>query len=224
MVNVKDFESILPKGDLLEAIFNRQRELIFKYHDIEEKGFGRPIPRGDNDFALDLDDPQSQFRLKDFAWRVTEEITEATEAYELKEQDHFEEELVDALHFLVELLIYSGFNPTKLTQYVKYDWRKDEDLLEQFFIVGSWDTMPWNAHIPAYQVIESLGKAMNCLKNKPWKVTHMMTDKPKYLHLVVQAFIDLIGLFKKFGLDAKKVTLLYLNKSEVNKFRITSHY
>jgi dimeric dUTPase (all-alpha-NTP-PPase superfamily) len=209
---------------LLEAIFNRQRELIFKYHDIEEKGFGHPIPRGDNDFALDLDDPQCQFRLKDFAWRVTEEITEATEAFEFREQDHFEEELVDALHFLVELLIYSGFKPKDLTHYLRVQWDGDNDLLEQFFTFSPGDTLPFNVHIPAYMIIEDLGKAMNCLKNKPWKMTHMLTDRPKYLALVAQAFIDLIGLFKKFNFNAKKVTLLYLNKSEVNKFRIASKY
>jgi hypothetical protein len=44
-----------------------------KYDPIEEKNLSHHIPHG----VFNLDDPQSQQRFKDFAWRVTEELGEA---------------------------------------------------------------------------------------------------------------------------------------------------
>lgn len=63
------------KGCKLEAIFNRQRELMEKYHHIESKsGLCQT-----EDCPVNLDDKRGQARLKDFAWRATEEVAEAFE-------------------------------------------------------------------------------------------------------------------------------------------------
>jgi len=106
----------LPKGDKLEMIFQRQRELAEKYHAIEEKNAGHSLPRYD---SVNIDSYEGQTRLKDFAWRTVEEIAEAMLALKLRpwkqsgqitDLDHYREELVDAVHFFVELLIMSGFD------------------------------------------------------------------------------------------------------------------
>jgi dimeric dUTPase (all-alpha-NTP-PPase superfamily) len=120
-LNVSDFSNTLPEGeDLLKVIFKRQVELMEKYDPIEEKNLSHHIPHG----VFNLDDPQSQQRLKDFAWRVTEELGEAMNCLKNKpwkqthmptDEVHFLEELVDAFHFLIEMYIHVGFTPETLT-------------------------------------------------------------------------------------------------------------
>jgi hypothetical protein len=127
----------------------------------------------------------------------------------------------------VELIIYSGFSASDLAASCGlYTSEGHVDLLEQFF------TKAFNYQKAslremkalAYDVVENLGKAMNCLKNKPWKQTHMLTDKPRYRMFLSMAFEHFITLLKSSGFDQKSTTTLYLNKSEVNKFRIRSQY
>jgi hypothetical protein len=135
--DVKEDELII-EGDLFEAIFQRQHELMVKYHSIEEKNGLLQTP----EVPVNIDSALGQARLKDFAWRVTEE----------------------------------------------------------------------------------LGEAMNCLKNKPWKVTQMETDRKHYLEELADAFHFFIELCILSGLDARGLTGLYFKKSTVNKFRQRSNY
>lgn len=123
---------------MLEVIFERQKQLMDKYHDIESKNLGYEAPQG----VLDLHNPQHQQRLKDFAWRITEEI----------------------------------------------------------------------------------GEAMNCLKNKPWKQTHMPTDEVHYAEELVDAFHFMVELLIHSGFTAESLVAMYLDKNDVNLFRIRSQY
>lgn len=117
MVNVRDFKDVpLPNGDFLKAIFEFQRELMKKYEEIERKS---GLLQTD-EVPVNLDSYAGQARLKDFAWRITEELGEAMNCLKMKpwkqtpqitDQDHYREELIDALHFFIELLILSGFTP-----------------------------------------------------------------------------------------------------------------
>lgn len=125
-------------GDMLEAIFERQKELMEKYHVIEKSVGLLQI----EDVPVDIDSHLGQARLKDFAWRITEEI----------------------------------------------------------------------------------GEAMNCLKNKPWKQTQMLTDVDHYMEELADAFHFIIELFILSGIDAQKLAELYFKKSLVNKFRQRSQY
>lgn len=120
-MNINDFDEPLPPGDMLYIIFFKQAELRRKYHEIEEKNLGYPITAG----TLNLDDPKDQQRIKDFMERITEEIFEAANCLKCKpwknthvptDKAHFYEELVDALHFFIELLIMVGFTPESLTK------------------------------------------------------------------------------------------------------------
>jgi len=116
-VNVKDFPEVeLPEGDLLEGIFAGQYELIEKYHDIEQSR-GALVIEPEN-FG-EIDHRFVQWRIKDLAFRTIEELTEATNTLKQKpwkqsevptDQEHFYEELADALHFFVELLITAGMD------------------------------------------------------------------------------------------------------------------
>ena len=119
-MNVNDAEKEQISGDKLDAIFARQRELMEKYHDIEKaKGLLQT-----EDIPVNIDDHLGQARLKDFAWRVTEELGEAMNCLKNKpwkqtqmetDRTHYEEEIIDALHFFIELCILSGFDAESLT-------------------------------------------------------------------------------------------------------------
>lgn len=120
-MNVKDFEDVeIPEGDLLEAIFNKQLELMKEYEHIEsERGFITIPPE---QFGH-LDHRFVQYRIKDVNARAVEELYEAMNCLKNKpwkqsevptDATHFYEELADAVHFLVEMFITSGLTARDL--------------------------------------------------------------------------------------------------------------
>lgn len=76
----------------------------------------------------------------------------------------------------------------------------------------------------AYRVVEELSEATNCLKNKPWKTSPIVTDEDHYFEEVADAFHFFIRFCIESGLDAESLYRLYFKKSEVNKFRQESNY
>ena len=237
-MNVDDIkEDVIPtpttEKDRLSLIFERQTMLMGQYHHIEKasglmQSEAVPVP---------IHDKYGQARLKDFAWRVTEEITEATAALTddgLK--THFIEELSDALHFLIELLILSGFSADLLTDDIEklYSMSKyagnnklTDDRLEYHMGLSVSISKTSRALVSemAYLVVENLGRAMNCLKQKPWKQTHMITDIPYYQKNIVNAYMSFLTLCRHgAGLTADELYRIYYLKSEVNKFRQRSAY
>jgi NTP pyrophosphatase (non-canonical NTP hydrolase) len=121
-MNITDVTDKIPDsfpGDRLGTIFTMQLELMEKYHPIEKK----------NDLLITEDVPvnlqsyKGQQRLKDFAWRITEELGEAMSCLKNKpwkatpmdtDVDHYKEEIADAFHFFVELCILSGIGAHEL--------------------------------------------------------------------------------------------------------------
>lgn len=105
--------------DMLRNIFQKQWELMHKYHKIEEKNkclLSKDVP-------VDINSPRGQMQLKDFAWRITEELGEAMSCLKNKpwkqthmetDVDHYQEEIADAFHFFIELCILSGIGPDDL--------------------------------------------------------------------------------------------------------------
>ena len=248
MVNVTDYKAPQPGVCKLTDIFVRQQELMKKYHPIEEaNGLMH-----DSSVPVDIHHRMGQHRLKDFAWRFTEEVAEAVEALdrviqadytiltwdpaillELRksgEMTHFHEEMIDAMHFLTELTILSGVAPQEIVRLLSpEDQAMRIDALDQLFSLPLSDRIiPHDASrslrgsiaYPIYQ----LGKAMNCLKNKPWKQSHMLTDTTRYTELLSLTWLAFINALHQSGLNADQTFDLYFRKSEVNKFRQRSQY
>lgn len=224
-MNVEDFDVEIPPGDMLETIFAHQHILMRRYHDVEQKNLGRELPDPEE---IDFDDQQCQLRLKEFAWRITEELAEATSCY--GEELHLMEEMVDALHFAVEFDLMCGLTAEQIVPPQTKPSGESEDLLEAVFLrfppipkeVPMIDSVA--LHVLSWRVVEKLGVAMNCLKNKPWKTTHMATDKSNFLFEVIQFNHTLFALLSNVGFTAKTLTQVYLNKNAVNQFRIESQY
>lgn len=76
----------------------------------------------------------------------------------------------------------------------------------------------------AYRAIEELSEATNCLKNKPWKSSPVITDRDHFLEELADFLHFSVRLFIICGLSAEDVYRLYFKKSEVNKFRQESNY
>ena len=220
-MNVNDFQNpeVVPTN-ILAAIFKRQAELMDKYHHIEaESGLMQTM-----DCPVNVHSKNGQARLKDFSWRVTEELMEALEAWRDNDKDHFEEELVDALHFLVEQHILAGISPD---DYIARWNTASTPLSHLYHVLPNTATMlPPTDAIPVLmvEVIEQMGLAMNCLKNKPWKQTHMLTDVEKFKSHMILAMHRYITLVREAGLSPVDLYNLYFRKSKVNSFRVSSSY
>jgi len=228
MVNIHDVESGGWEGDRLEAIFARQGELMEKYHVIEAKN--GLLQTGD--VPVGLHDKFGQARLKDFAWRTTEEIGEAIEAKERHPdiKDHCYEEIADALHFLVEFTILAGISPDDLVVMANGDNPLIEgDKMDKLFKCRHrWDEKIYHPIetllLSTGGFVRDMGMACNCFKNKPWKQSQMMTDVKEFYKWVTKAWISFITLCYYQGLDAESLTTYYFGKSEVNRFRQRSNY
>lgn len=207
------------EGDLLKAIFDRQKSLMGKYHDIELKSGLLQT----EDCPVNLDDKRGQARIKDFSWRVTEELGEALDAKANK--DHYQEELIDGLHFLTELTVLAGkdYNTILPINTPAYDEDHLRDLVENAKEVISRklnDTLDfWVSRF-----IEQLAMMCNCLKNKPWKQSMMKTDREAFYNRLAKAWVCYITILVISGMEAEDIAGTYLKKSQVNKFRIRSAY
>ena len=198
--DVKDTDIQIPKN-IWKEIFKNQHELALKYRDIE--GMGTLLETT----STNLDTKIGQKWIKDFAWRVTEELAEAQEAFDLSESKnldsdeymHYLEELIDALHFMVELSIIAGYDETIITPV-------------------------YRAGVEIWDIVYHLGLACNCLKNKPWKQTQLLTDRKKFETHLERAWHTFISIFGSIGFDDKDIYLFYAKKRMVNQFRIRSKY
>lgn len=126
-------------GKYLECMYSLQKELLEQYIKVE----GLP------QYPVDVNTKKSQIILKDFVGRVIEELAEGYEAlilvsklteknklwksdYEEEEYtqclNHLQnagEEMADAMHFMLELLIYSNIQAKDIEDYLD-NWLKDK--------------------------------------------------------------------------------------------------
>jgi len=186
-------------------LLDRQRELVDKYKGIE----GMPV------LPMDIDTKESQIWVKDFLWRVTEELMEAYEGQDHKE--HYMEELSDALHFYLEIYILIDNRP-------KFD---DELLNSMIFSASTYDEeiSSTATQLTMFNVIYHLGLVGNFLRNKKWKQTQVFVDRDRFHEELDLGFNDLIWLIVRSGIKSKYDLLnLYYKKFQVNQFRQRSKY
>lgn len=206
-------------GDMLAAIFNRQKELMAKYHHIEARS---GLLQTEN-CPVNLDDRRGQARIKDFSWRVMEELGEALDAK--SHTDHYQEELIDGLHFLTELTILAGRNYNTIIPEDLPKFHSDhlEDLYETALthIDGPvhTDINHWVA-----QFVEQLAMMCNCLKNKPWKQSMMKTDREAFYGRLTNVWVCYMAILAMTGMKPTDIADTYLRKSQVNQFRQRSNY
>jgi len=75
-----------------------------------------------------------------------------------------------------------------------------------------------------YRVIAELVEATECLKNKAWKQSEVLTDRDHLEEELADALHFFIELCISLGIDSQKLFELYFRKSEVNKWRVQTKY
>lgn len=208
-MNVNDYEApALPVDGwpgILRAVFGRQAELMETYREIEQL----PAP------PVSVHTAHGQKIIKDFAWRTTEELAESYEALDKHANDetrrsHAVEEIADALHFLVELLLFAGIAVEQCLDEVA-TWPPQTGVLEP-------------APRAYWAATYRLGIAMNFLRNKAWKKSQVPTDEARFRAALLDAFAAHVDLWATLGLGEADLFNFYFRKSEVNKFRQRSEY
>lgn len=145
-MDVRDInvEVIYPDTNSFKDMFSLQKELLDKYMGIE----GLPY------YPIDINTKSSQKLVKDFCGRIIEELGEGYESYvEMLTRfnrgtpiedlipflQNFNEEIADALHFWLELMIYSGHEIDSIAKWLDpINLAPGKDLLEMSLEMGGF--------------------------------------------------------------------------------------
>lgn len=205
--------------DLFAAIFNKQRDLMPKYHEIEKKNGLLQTEQ----MPFDINDKFCQARIKDFLWRTSEELSESLEHQiaDFEPDEKFEgnthnvEEIIDALHFHTENCIQCSIEYPDIageTLEILCD-----EIRKEYISYDKWDL-----YLLAYT---ALGLTGNCLKNKPWKQDHKLTDLTKFYSKMITSYKYILAIcIVGFGMSAEDIYDMYYKKNSVNIFRQRSGY
>jgi hypothetical protein len=208
--------------DRLEAIFEKQRSHMEKYALIEKENGLLQTDR----IPVVMNDRYGQARLKDFAWRTSEELGEALDSFD--NEAAYGEELSDVTHFLTELTILSGLSADDLV--CGGDSIQGADLLLLLFAEAAKDiptgvkreygTAVYYTGI----VLKELAMTMNCLKLKPWKQSYRETDVTLFYTRLKSTWISFIQLNLVSGINSDDFHSLYFGKAAINDQRRATGY
>lgn len=205
-MNILDFTSDdFNKDSWIKDMYEKQEIVAKKYKDIER------MP----DYPMSIDSRNGQIWGKDFLYRILEEIQESQQSILEPETSviidgkdiHRSEELADALHFYLELLIIWGIKPIFLENAYKEYKYEEKSLLEAY-------------NYGAYRI----GMVGDCLKNKSWKQDMIRTDINKLRNRLKLLFFAILDLFRVNGNTDEDIWDLYTKKNKVNLFRQGSNY
>ena len=173
-----------------DSILKRQRILLDEYIKFDK----------DVSFGYDnIDDADTQRKIKLLFWRIIEELGEY---YHAKETMHQFEELIDSFHFALELMILIKI--------------KDDDLIKIF------NDAILDKSVNILEVVMKYANAGNFLKNKTWKRTQMETDEDVFKIYLKDCFASLSSFI--YMMLGEKFYEIYDRKSLINLFRIRSKY
>ena len=217
MVNVTEIDEHQLSIFSFQACLDRQKELLEEY-----KNFDKDV------MNINIDSKEGQQKIKSLLWRIVEELGEAMEAFDHKNIEHYHEELIDSLHFTLELLIIFKISEQEIIEifnessiYINdYMSALNDSLLTKNSSTCVIDNNRNKMLIDLYKYIGITG---NCLKNKGWKKTEMETDD-KYFILNLKNIAIYHFRYLLYELDIPEIYDLYDRKSLVNLFRIRSNY
>lgn len=75
-----------------------------------------------------------------------------------------------------------------------------------------------------FRVIAELIEASECLKNKCWKRSHVITDVEHMKEELADSLHFFVELCMEVGMTADDLFIYYMKKNEVNNFRIETKY
>lgn len=185
----------------LAEIFHHQHELAKKYNPLESRlGFYAP-----ERLPMPINTYMAQDRLRMFYAYICEEVAEVALAETPQE---FSEELSDVLHFVAEFCLICGLPPEPI-----------ETLYQTHAQMDMFDEVPIEPSLQSFQLL--MGKAMNQLKYKRWKLSPKDTDLVKFYDATMCAVVELLSFIKFHRLDPHTI---YMSKHKKNEDRIASGY
>ena len=195
-MNTQDFKPFIKSW---EEIYALQGELQLMYRPYFKERIAN----------FDINTLEDQELFKKLCWQIVEELAEAKEAIEEElDGEHFDEELIDAFNFMLELYQLYGMTPT-------FDWTlpKWAQVLEDEDFAGDLLTL-----------IGNIGMTANCLKNREWRQSQYMVDLVVFEERLWNIWAMFAMLFGSIGVTEDKVRELWSLKYQVNLFRINSNY
>ena len=212
-MNTEDFKPYkFNKATFMNEIFEKQKELFDEYLSFEYKKIDY------SDFDINIYEDQVIF--KDFLEkRFIEELTEATA--DLKNKNHFLEEIIDAFNFLIET-------------YIIYGWTIDEIYFksEPVRIFGGetkFENCILQYHtndikLKMYDLVQITCNTCNYLKNRPWKQTQYLVDLIPFERDLKEIFIQFNEFCNMLGITDRILYEVWSLKYQVNKYRIATNY
>lgn len=195
-MNTQDFK---PSTKSWEEIYALQGELQLRYRPYFKERIAN----------FDINTLEDQELFKKLCWQIVEELAEAKDAIgEELDTDHFDEELIDAFNFTLELYQLYGMTPS-------FDWTlpkwaqdlEDGDFAEDLLTL-----------------IGNIGMTANCLKNREWRQSQYLVDLVVFEDRLKGIWTSFVIMFEHLGLPENRVKELWSLKYQVNLFRIKSKY
>lgn len=194
-MNIENFKPL--EGLTFEEVFDKQIALEFMYEPLAKEVF--------DNFDIDCFTDQEEF--KRYCWRVVEELTEALEALDNKEETHVREELMDGFNFIIELIGMYGWSAKDLDFTVNIPLSDTEDRLR----------------INICETIKDIGLTANILKNRAWRQSQYLVDLYVFEKRLRKAFNTYLNLLRSQMSDEEIIKTWSL-KYQVNVFRLKTKY
>jgi len=156
---------------------------------------------------FDINTLEDQELFKKLCWQIVEELAEAKDAIEEElDGEHFDEELIDAFNFMLELHQLYGMTPS-------FDWTLPKWAQGSKDFAGDLLTL-----------IGNIGMTANCLKNREWRQSQYLVDLVVFEDRLKGIWTSFVIMFEHLGLSENRVKELWSLKYQVNLFRIKSKY
>ena len=153
-----------------------------------------------------------QQKLKNYAWNFTEELGEFLDSPSEAERNS---EIIDALHFLIEICIASGIKANQIAPSLailcdhSVEIRTNRSLTERAYT---------NEELIC-DIILKLSRAMNLLKCRAWKIKPSFTKFDEFLFHIQSVWIAFISLCVEIKIEDQLLEL-YKEKNRINHARI----
>lgn len=195
--------------DLLQSMFDRQYELTVAFHAIEENNFALD----DSSIPASLETIHGQKQVRATLAYLLDEIGEFMNA---STKERRKEELVDVLHFTIELFILSGTNMTRI------DPRgiTKTGLLEKAFNVVILAQFMSDTANTTMQFVRGPIDLLHELKSKPWKKQLKPFDRDSFERQLCVMFHTLLAMAHHYDFTAESLHAAYFDKATINSQRV----
>lgn len=192
-----------------EELYNLAKEQFLMYEKVEGIDDWEEY-----DFSIDCSEDQMKF--KDIMQiRFIEELTEASIAMTEECQEHFWEEIGDAINFFLSGYVMAGIDFKKL---------KDP---ETILNINNSKFVPKTLEyfsLIVYPVIEKVGYLCNLLKNRPWAQSNYLVSLLDFDERVSELWDEFWSFLSRLGVNPKDVFGMVYKKYIVNVDRVGSGY